>query len=181
MEKFWIIGVANQYNTLNERFYTYEEAVAEAEKRASIDPSKIYNVLELKGYAEGELTPEIEYNPANVVLILEFYQGESAKITIRFTDSKGNPLDLSNCSVQFIVLPSPTSEDSDAIFNETKKYVDSSITPVPSDSFTGNTVNFIVSSEVTKNVGIYWYQVRVIYHTDPSEMVVYQENKFIVK
>lgn len=61
MEKFWTIMVANMYTNLNERFYTYEAAQAEAIRRAQKAPGLTFVVLELKGYAQGVSTTEVSY------------------------------------------------------------------------------------------------------------------------
>lgn len=180
MEKFWIIAVANELNSLSERFYSYDEARQEADRRSKMSPNLYFLVLELKGYAKGTMTVDTEYVISDSIEILEFNKGDNAKLSVYFTDDVGNKLDLSNCSVQFIILPSETSNDDNAIFNEIKTYVptDEEVTEL---TFTGNKCDFIITSDTTKNIGIFWYKVRLIYHTEPEESVVYKENKFIVK
>ena len=61
MTKFWTITVAGMYNTLTERFYTYEQAKNEAIKRAQKAPNLTFLVLELKGYAQGNSVVEVDY------------------------------------------------------------------------------------------------------------------------
>lgn len=61
MTKFWTIVVAGMYNTLTERFYTYEQAKNEAIKRAQKAPNLTFLVLELKGYAQGTSNTEVSY------------------------------------------------------------------------------------------------------------------------
>lgn len=168
MEKFWIIAVANEYNTINERFYTYDEAVTEARKRALIDTSKIYNVLELKGYAEGELSVSSDYNDKEEIVVIEAGKGDTINVHIKFEDSKGEPLDLKGCAVQFVVLPEPNSPDETAMYNGIKYYTDE--VPLKPNQFTSNYTNFIVGSEVTRDIGTFWYQVRIIYNvTQPDD------------
>lgn len=180
MEKFWIVAVANTYNSLSERFYTYDDAKKEADRRAQMSPDVNFLVLELKGFARGTKIVDSVFESSDAIEVIELNKGDTTKLTLYFTDDIGNKLDLSNCSIQFVVLPTPESEYENALYNKIKTYVptDDLITD---DTFTGNRSDFIISSDVTKNIGMFWYKVLLIYHTDPEESVVYKENNFIVK
>lgn len=180
MEKFWIVAVANTYNPLSERFYTYDDAKKEADRRAQMSPDVNFLVLELKGFARGTKIVDSVFESSDAIEVIELNKDDVTKITLYFTDDVGNKLDLSNCSVQFIVLPTPTTDYDNAMLNQIKTFVptEEQLTP---DTFTGNKADFIISSDVTKNTGMFWYKVILIYHTDPEESVVYKENNFIVK
>lgn len=166
MRKFWIVATSGRYNTLTERFYVYEDAVAEAEKRAKAEPRLVFNVLGLCGYAEGQETISSDYNnPLKNDIIMN--KGTSAKITISFKDKDGNFIDLTDCKVQFQILPEEFSPGALAIYDET----------VDCDETTQQ-VDFIIDNTVTANPINYYYRVSII---EVDDVEVYRTGRFIVQ
>lgn len=180
MKKFWIVAVANMCNMLSERYYTYEDAVEAAEEKSKLSPGNIFLVLELCGYAEGSMSVNVEYSGSKDNSITAF-KDTSFKLKMVFKDENKMPLDLTNCKVQFIILPHMYLSDDEAIYSEIKTWTDPSIESYPSDGFYGNSVDFLIPVSATENVGLYTYQVRIIYNTEPTETVTYIDDKFIVE
>lgn len=179
MKKFWIIAVNGVAHMMNERFYSYQEALDEAEKRAKLSPNNTFLVLGLKMYVKGK-------NNVTVIWDGEDYEeitvrkNTTSLITVELTDSDGNPLSLEGLQVQFIILPNKNSPDSEAIFNETKRWVDPEVDPYPENGFQSNAVEYLIDATVIPEVANYWYQVRIMYDAHPEDNDVYQEGDFLV-
>ena len=179
MRKFWIIAVNGVAHMMSERFYSYQEAQAEAEKRAKKSPNNTFLVLGLKTYVSGQNNVTVNWDG-------EDYEEISAKVrttslvSVELTDQDGQPLDLEGLQVQFIILPTKDSPDIDAIFDETKRWVDPSEDPYPPDGFRSNVVEYVVDASLLPEPAQYWYQVRIMYDTHPEDNDVYQEGDFLV-
>lgn len=178
MEKFWSIFVANMPNNLNERFTDYNDAVKEANRRSELFPDNIFLVMELCGYAKGTQSVTTEYI-GDINDIIRVSSGDPLNISIAFTDNQGNPLDLSGCNVQFIILPKKDSSDEEAMYNETKINVDPTISPYPENGFSNNVALFYVPNTVTQTKGTYYYQLRIFYPDGIKE--IYVDSTFVVE
>ena len=105
--QFWVVGKAGELNNLSHRFYTLEEAKDEAIRLATKDPRNTYLVLGLDGYAEGVYIINTRYTSQEENIILPV--NEASIVGVTFTDRDGNFVNLDNCQIQLIVLPSKDS------------------------------------------------------------------------
>ena len=179
MRKFWIIAVNGVAHMLNERFYSYPEALDEAENRAKKSPNNTFLVLGLKMYVTGKNNVTVVWNGDDYEEIT-VRKNTTSIISVELTDAEGQPLDLNGLQVQFIVLPTKDSPDTDAIFNETKRWVDPSVDPYPANGFKSNVVEYLIDATLLPEVANYWYQVRIMYDEHPEDDGVYQEGDFLV-
>ena len=115
MLQFWTVGVAGRMNNLNERYYSYEDAHDAAVKKAQKDPTNIYLVLKLDGYAEGEISINVNSEALEENIILP--QNQYSIVGVTFTYDDGSFMDLTGCEIELLVLPSRTSLDSEAIYD----------------------------------------------------------------
>lgn len=178
MEKFWSIFVANMPNNLNERFTDYNDAVKEAYRRSELFPDNTFIVMEICGYAQGTSHVDTEYI-GDVEESITVPSKNTIKINISFTDRQGDALDLTGCSVQFIILPKPDSMDDDAMYNETKINTSLETDPYPENGFSGNEATFYIPEDVTLVSGLYYYQIRFYSQTGDKE--IYANSNFIVE
>lgn len=179
MRKFWIIAVNGVAHMMGERFYSYQEAQVEAERRAKLSPNNTFLILALKTYVIGSNNVSVSWDGEDYEEITAI-QNTTALVSVELTDDDGQPLDLHGLQVQFIILPSKDSPDTDAIFNETKIWVDPSVDPYPENGFKSNVVEYVVDARVIPDVAQYWYQVRIMYDEHPEYNDVYQEGDFFV-
>lgn len=178
MKRFWIIAVNGVAHTLNERFYSYADAKIEAARRAKMSPNNTFLILSLKSYVIGKNHVKLSWNDHFEDITAT--QNTPTLVSVELTDINGEPLNLDNLRVQFIILPTRYSDDSSAIFNETKRWVDPSVDPYPYDGFKSNVVEYIVPASNLPYIADYWYQVRITYDNTPDEPTVYKEGDFFV-
>lgn len=179
MKKFWIIAVNGIAHLMGERFYSYSDAKIEAERRAKMSPNNTFLILTLKAYVIGKNNVTVSWDGDDFEEIMA-KQHTTSLVSVELTDDDGDPLDLNGLQVQFIILPTKDSPDSEAIFDETKRWVDPSVDPYPWDGFKANVVEYVVDASLLPDVAEYWYQVRITYDEHPEDNDVYQEGSFIV-
>ena len=163
--QFWVVGKAGELNNLSHRFYTLEDAKAEALRLATKDPRNIYLVLGLDGYAEGEYIINTRYTTQeeNIVLPLN----ENSIVGVTFTDRDGNFVNLENCQIQLIVLPTSESPVSEAIFNATVE-----------GTSTLHEVCYEFDTSITQNPLNAWYKINI---TEDGVSTLYQQGAFIIR
>ena len=179
MRKFWIIAVNGVAHMFSERFYSFTDAKKEAERRAKLSPYNTFMVLALQSYVEGasKVTVSWEGEDHEDITVL---QNTPALISVELIDDDGEPLDLEGMQVQFIVLPYQDADDSQAIFNETKRWVAPEVDPYPYDGFKSNVVEYLITADYLKNTADYWYEVRITYDDKPEETELQQYGNFFI-
>lgn len=179
MRKFWIIAVNGVAHMMNERFYSYQEALDEAEKRAKLSPNNTFLVLALQSYVEGATQVTVNWDGEDHKDIT-VVQNTPTLISVDLIDDDGEPLNLEGLHVQFIILPYQNADDSIAIFNETKRWVAPEVDPYPSDGFKSNVVEYLITADYLKNIADYWYEVRIKYDDKPEEAELQQYGNFFI-
>ena len=164
MLQFWTVGVAGRMNNLMERYYSYEDAHDAAVKKAQNDPTNIYLVLKLEGYAEGEITVNVNSEALEENIILP--RNQYSIVGVTFTYNDGSFMDLTDCEIELLVLLSRTSPESEAIYD------------VVVDGFSGmKEVEYNFDPEITADELNGWYKIKVI---KDGVSKTYQEGVFLI-
>lgn len=164
MTQFWTICVAGRINDLNERYYSFEEAKVAAEEKARIDPNTYYLILQLNGYSKGNYVINVDSEILEENIILP--QNQYSIVGVTFTYNDGIYMDLSNCEIELLVLPSRNSSDDEAIYD------------VIIDGYAGlKEVEYTFEPEVTADIFNGWYKINII-RNEISK--TYQEGAFLI-